>query len=81
MTVKRKVWDPYHKKLSGGVCPSNVCSRARAFVLRQDILDAWMWACEEKDEQGEEHPGILESLCWIEGYECIAERATDRLNR
>ena len=35
-----------------------------------------MWAGEAKDEQGE-RPGILESLRWSEGYERIAERATD----
>ncbi|WP_305907120.1 IS4 family transposase [Methylomarinum sp. Ch1-1] len=40
------------------------------------VLDAWMWAREAKDEQGE-RPGILESLRWIEGYERIAERATE----
>jgi len=40
------------------------------------VRDAWMWAREAKDEQGE-HPGIPEGLRWIEGYERIAERAAE----
>jgi len=35
-----------------------------------------MWAREAKDEQGE-RPGILESHPRTEGYEQIAERATE----
>jgi hypothetical protein len=40
------------------------------------VLDAWMWAREAKDEQGE-RSGIVESHRWIEGYERIAERAVE----
>jgi len=36
------------------------------------VLDAWMWAREFKDEDGN-RPGIKESLRWIEGYERLAE--------
>jgi hypothetical protein len=38
------------------------------------VIDAWMWAREAKNEQGE-RPGISESVRWIEGYERVAERA------
>jgi len=38
------------------------------------MLDAWMWAREPKDAQGN-RPGIIESVRWIEGYERLAERA------
>ena len=40
------------------------------------VIDAWMWAREAKNEQGE-RPGISESVRWIEGYERIAERAQE----
>jgi hypothetical protein len=40
------------------------------------VLDAWMWAREVKEAQGQ-RPGISESLRWIEGYERIAERAAE----
>lgn len=39
------------------------------------VLDAWMWAREAKDKQGE-RSGLKESLRWIEGYERIAEAAS-----
>ena len=38
------------------------------------VLDAWMWAREPKDSDGQ-RPGTKESLRWIEGYERVAERA------
>jgi hypothetical protein len=38
------------------------------------LLDAWLWAREFKDAQGN-RPGILESIRWIEGYERVAEAA------
>ena len=40
------------------------------------ILDAWMWAREKKDDSGR-RGGPKESLRWIEGYERIAEMASD----
>ena len=40
------------------------------------VLDAWMWAREFKDENGD-RPGIKESLRWIEGYERLAELAPE----
>ena len=40
------------------------------------ILDAWMWAREKKDDSGQ-RGGPKESLRWIEGYERIAEMASD----
>jgi hypothetical protein len=38
------------------------------------ILDAWIWAREFKDADGN-RPGIIESTRWIEGYERVAEAA------
>jgi hypothetical protein len=38
------------------------------------MLDAWMWAREPKDAQGN-RGGIVEGVRWIEGYERLAERA------
>lgn len=40
------------------------------------VIDAWMWAREERDETGA-RGGIKESLRWIEGYERVAEMAAD----
>ena len=40
------------------------------------LLDAWMWAREPRDAQGE-RGGITESVRWIEGYERLAERALE----
>jgi len=40
------------------------------------VLDAWMWARELKDESGE-RGGLRESIRWTEGYERVAELATD----
>ncbi|EXI86506.1 MAG: Transposase for transposon Tn5 [Candidatus Accumulibacter regalis] len=40
------------------------------------VLDAWMWAREPKDADGR-RPGIKESTRWIEGYERVAELATE----
>jgi hypothetical protein len=40
------------------------------------VLDAWMWAREFKDAQGK-RDGLKESLRWIEGYERIAEAASN----
>jgi Transposase Tn5 dimerisation domain len=39
------------------------------------VLDAWMWAREPKDAQGQ-RGGLKESLRWIEGYERVAETAS-----
>ena len=39
------------------------------------IIDAWMWAREKKDASGQ-RGGPKESLRWIEGYERLAEMAT-----
>ncbi len=39
------------------------------------ILDAWMWAREARDTQGR-RAGSKESLRWIEGYERLAELAS-----
>ncbi|MHA6881902.1 IS4 family transposase [Ralstonia pseudosolanacearum] len=39
------------------------------------VLDAWMWAREPKDADGE-RGGIKESARWIEGYERVAELAS-----
>src|SRR5664280_892647 len=38
------------------------------------VLDAWMWARELKDKDGN-RPGMKESLRWLEGYERLAELA------
>ncbi|MDQ6680174.1 MAG: IS4 family transposase [Pseudomonadota bacterium] len=38
------------------------------------VLDAWMWAREPRDVQGQ-RAGITESVRWIEGYERLAELA------
>jgi len=38
------------------------------------VLDAWMWAREPKDQDGN-RPGIKESVRWLEGYERLAEMA------
>ena len=38
------------------------------------VLDAWMWAREPKDAQGQ-RGGVLESTRWTEGYTRIAELA------
>ena len=40
------------------------------------VLDAWMWAREERDKDGVRH-GQKESTRWIEGYERVAEMAAD----
>jgi hypothetical protein len=40
------------------------------------VLDAYMWAREPKDADGV-RPGIKESTRWIEGYERVAEQATE----
>jgi hypothetical protein len=38
------------------------------------VMDAWMWAREPKDENGQ-RAGIKESVRWVEGYERLAEMA------
>jgi Transposase Tn5 dimerisation domain len=38
------------------------------------VLDAWMWAREPKDADGQ-RGGLLESRRWLEGYERVAEEA------
>jgi hypothetical protein len=43
------------------------------------VLDAWMWAREKRDKFGK-RGGRKESLRWIEGYERIAEMATELPN-
>jgi hypothetical protein len=40
------------------------------------VLDAWMWAREDRDEAGVRH-GQKESTRWIEGYERVAEMAAE----
>jgi hypothetical protein len=40
------------------------------------VLDAWMWAREPKDANGE-RGGLLESARWTEGYERVAELAAE----
>lgn len=40
------------------------------------VLDAWMWARSKKDATGKRND-LKESLRWIEGYERVAEMATD----
>jgi hypothetical protein len=40
------------------------------------VLDAWMWAREERDKDGVRH-GQKESTRWIEGYERVAEMAAE----
>jgi hypothetical protein len=40
------------------------------------VLDAWMWAREPKDANGE-RGGVKESIRWREGYERVAELAAD----
>jgi hypothetical protein len=40
------------------------------------ILDAWMWAREDRDKDGVRH-GQKESTRWIEGYERVAEMAAE----
>ena len=40
------------------------------------VLDAWMWAREMRDKDGVRH-GQKESTRWIEGYERVAEMATE----
>lgn len=39
------------------------------------VLDAWMWAREFQDETGQRE-GVCESLRWVEGYERLAELAS-----
>lgn len=41
------------------------------------VLDAWMWAREDRDESGARPAGIKESTRWIEGYERVAEMAVE----
>ena len=40
------------------------------------VLDAWMWAREPKNENGERE-GVRESLRWTEGYQRVAEYAEE----
>jgi hypothetical protein len=40
------------------------------------VLDAWMWAREPKDAEGH-RGGVLESTRWVEGYERMAELASE----
>lgn len=40
------------------------------------VLDAWMWAREKRDADGV-RPGHKESARWVEGYERVAEMASD----
>ena len=40
------------------------------------VLDAWMWAREPKDADGK-RGGVKESTRWIEGYERLAELASE----
>jgi hypothetical protein len=40
------------------------------------VLDAWMWAREDRDKDGVRH-GQKESSRWIEGYERVAEMAEE----
>jgi hypothetical protein len=40
------------------------------------VLDAWRWAREPKDANGE-RGGVKESIRWTEGYERVAELAAD----
>lgn len=40
------------------------------------VLDAWMWAREPKDANGE-RAGLLESARWTGGYERVAERTAN----
>jgi hypothetical protein len=40
------------------------------------VLDAWMWAREPKDENGQ-RDGLRESIRWTEGYQRIAECAQE----
>jgi len=40
------------------------------------VIDAWMWARQPKDEQGQ-RPGLLESQRWLEGYDRVAEVAQE----
>ena len=40
------------------------------------VLDAWMWAREFKDKDGQ-RAGVCESVRWIEGYERLAEQAAE----
>ncbi len=40
------------------------------------VLDAWMWAREPKDAEGP-RGGVLESTRWVEGYERMAELASE----
>jgi hypothetical protein len=42
------------------------------------VLDAWRWAREPKDANGE-RGGLLESTRWTEGYERVAELPDTRL--
>lgn len=39
------------------------------------VLDAWMWAREFQDDTGQ-RGGVCESLRWVEGYERLAELAS-----
>ena len=40
------------------------------------VLDAWMWGREHIDKDGN-RPGIKESVRWVEGYERLAEMASE----
>lgn len=41
------------------------------------VLDAWMWAREPKDADGQRPGGVPESLRWKEGYERVADLARE----
>jgi hypothetical protein len=53
--------------------PTYAVTRAREPL---GVLDAWMWAREPKDANGE-RGGVKESIRWTEGYERVAELAAD----
>ena len=57
------------------LAPHWACAQAR---MREHavVLDAWMWAREPKEANGE-RGGVKESIRWIEGYERVADLAAD----
>ncbi|WP_338844729.1 IS4 family transposase [Massilia sp. W12] len=44
------------------------------------LLDGWMWAREERGADGKRPASVKESERWIEGYERVAEQATQLPN-
>ncbi|MGX8942507.1 IS4 family transposase [Symbiopectobacterium sp. Eva_TO] len=72
-----------------GLCPLNYEARRGLYLhptyavspdrVGLGVLDAWMWAREPKDADGK-RDGLKESTRWLEGYERVAELASELPN-